>query len=50
MTRRAVVYLPSAQRDLIEAFEYIRKDSPEQAAAWLERVDASLGRLGLVKY
>lgn len=45
MTRRAVVYLPSAQRDLIEAFEYIRKDSPERAAAWLKRVDRALGRL-----
>ena len=45
MTRRAVVYLPSAQRDLLEAFEYICKDSPARAAAWLERVDKTLGRL-----
>lgn len=45
MTRRTVVYLPAAQRDLNEAFEYIRKDSPGQAAAWLERIDEALGRL-----
>ena len=45
MRRRRVVYLPSAQRDLIEAFEYVRKDSPAAAAAWLQRVDKTLGRL-----
>lgn len=45
MTKRAVVYLPSAQRDLLEAFEYIRKDSPERAAAWLKRIDEALGHL-----
>lgn len=45
MKRRRVVYLPSAQRDLIEAFEYVRKDSPAAAAEWLQRLDAVLGRL-----
>jgi len=43
--RRSVVYLPAAQRDLLEAFEYVRKDSPAAAAAWLQRVDKALGRL-----
>lgn len=45
MKRRPVVYLPAVQRDMLEAFGYIRKDSPTQAAAWLERVDKALGRL-----
>ena len=45
MKRRAVVYLPAAQRDMLDAFDYIRKDSPAQAAAWLERMDKVLGRL-----
>lgn len=45
MKRRSVVYLPAAQRDLLEAFEYVRKDSPAAAAAWLQRVDEALGRL-----
>lgn len=46
MKRRPVVYLPSAQNDLLEALEYIRKDSPSAAEAWLERVDKTLNRLG----
>lgn len=45
MKRRRVVYLPAAQRDLLEAFEYVRKDSPAAAKAWLQRVDKALGRL-----
>ncbi len=45
MKRRRVVYLPSAQRDLLEAFEYVRKDSPAAAATWLQRIDKALGRL-----
>jgi plasmid stabilization system protein ParE len=45
LKRRPVVYLPAAQRDLLEAFDYVRKDSPAAAAAWLERIDRSLGRL-----
>ena len=46
MKRRPVVYLPSAQRDLLEARDYIRKDSPASADAWLARIDAALARLG----
>ena len=45
MKRRSVVYLPAAQRDLLEAFEYVRKDSPLAAAGWLQRVDKAMGRL-----
>jgi toxin ParE1/3/4 len=46
LKRRPVVYLPSAQNDLLEAMEYIRKDSPASAEAWVERVDKALSRLG----
>ncbi len=46
MKPRQVVYLPSAQRDLGEAAAYIRRDSPAAAAAWAEKVDKTLGRLG----
>ncbi|NNN06177.1 MAG: type II toxin-antitoxin system RelE/ParE family toxin [Elusimicrobia bacterium] len=46
MKRRPVVYLPSAQRDLLEAVEYIRQDNPSAAEKWLERVDKALSRLG----
>ena len=48
MKPRQVVYLPSAQRDLDEAAAYIRRDSPAAAAAaaWAEKVDKTLGRLG----
>ena len=45
MKRRRLVYLPAAQRDLLEAFEYARKDNPAASAAWLERIDKALGRL-----
>lgn len=31
--------------DLAEAFEYIRKDSPRDAEAWLARIEDSLHRL-----
>jgi plasmid stabilization system protein ParE len=43
--RRRVVYLPVAQRDLLEVFECVRKDSPAAAAAWLVRIDKALRRL-----
>ena len=46
MKRLPVVYLPAAQRDMMDAMEYIRKDSPAAANAWLERIDKTLGRLG----
>lgn len=46
MKRRPVVYGPAAQRDLLEAAAYIRRDSPASAAEWLERLDHTLDRLG----
>jgi plasmid stabilization system protein ParE len=46
LKRRPVVYLPSAQLDLLEGLEYVRKDNPSSASAWLDRIDKSLSRLG----
>lgn len=45
MKRRRVVYLPAAKGDLLEAFEYVRKDTPDAAELWLARIDKALGRL-----
>jgi toxin ParE1/3/4 len=46
LKRRPVVYLPSAQRDLLESLKYIQKDSPASAQPWLARIDNTLSRLG----
>ena len=45
MKRFPVVYLRKAQRDLVEIAKYIEKDSPDQAKAWVDKIDHSLGRL-----
>lgn len=41
-----ILYLRRARADLLEISAYIRRDSPSEAEAWLERVDRSLARLG----
>jgi toxin ParE1/3/4 len=38
-------YLSTAQRDLIEIFEYIKKDRPDAALGLLEKFDKSISRL-----
>ncbi|MBI3299860.1 MAG: type II toxin-antitoxin system RelE/ParE family toxin [Elusimicrobia bacterium] len=45
MKRREVVYLARARRDLLEIRDYIKKDAPGRAVAWVERMDKALGRL-----
>lgn len=47
MRKRRVVYLPSAERDLVGELEYIAKDRPAAALDWLENVDNALGRLSM---
>jgi len=37
-------YLSTAQRDLIEIFEYIKKDRPEAALALLDKFDKSIAQ------
>ena len=38
-------YLPVAQDDLISIFDYIAKDSPERAMAFVEKLDKRIGIL-----
>ncbi len=41
----AIRYLRTAQRDLIEIFEYIKKDRPQAASGLLDKFDKSIARL-----
>jgi len=45
LKRLLVVYLRRAQQDLAEIYDYIKKDNPQNALAWLKKMDKSLGRL-----
>ncbi len=38
-------YLSTAQRDLLDIFEYIRRDNPTAAESLLEQIDASISNL-----
>jgi len=38
-------YLPIAQSDLISIFDYIAKDSPNRALAFIEKLDKRIGSL-----
>jgi addiction module RelE/StbE family toxin len=38
-------YLSTAQRDLVEIFEYIKKDRPGAAAGLLDKLDMSIATL-----
>ncbi|MDO8550888.1 MAG: type II toxin-antitoxin system RelE/ParE family toxin [Ignavibacteria bacterium] len=38
-------YLPVAQADLISIFDYIAKDSPNRALAFIEKLDKRIGSL-----
>jgi len=40
-------YLSTAERDLIDIFEYIKKDNPAAALSQLERFDTSISQLAL---
>ncbi len=40
-------YLSTAQKDLIDIFEYINKDNPTAAISQLERFDKSISQLAL---
>ena len=45
MSGRPVVYLRRAEQDLLDIFNYIHRDSPARAGAWLDQLERSLGRL-----
>lgn len=38
-------YLSTAQRDLVEIFEYIKQDRPEAASGLLDKFEQSIGNL-----
>jgi toxin ParE1/3/4 len=40
-----IEYLPVAVRDVHEIFDYIRKDDPDAAGAFIERFDKAVGKL-----
>ncbi len=40
-------YLSTAEKDLIDIFEYIKKDNPSAAISQLEKFDKSVSRLAL---
>ncbi|MGB3457958.1 MAG: type II toxin-antitoxin system RelE/ParE family toxin [Halobacteriota archaeon] len=40
-----IEYLPIAQEDLIDIFEYIKDDNPDAAANFIERIDKAVSKL-----
>ena len=45
MKKYSVIYLAKAQRDLTDLLEYIKRDSPKNAKAWVVKIDKTLERL-----
>lgn len=46
MTKALLIkYLSTAEKDLVEIFEYILKDNPTAAASLLEEIDRSISKL-----
>lgn len=43
--RYEIEYLPVAQEDLTEIFDYIRTDSPQAASEFVDRVDEAISQL-----
>ncbi|MBI4371524.1 MAG: type II toxin-antitoxin system RelE/ParE family toxin [Elusimicrobia bacterium] len=43
--KRRLVYLKRAETDLVQIYDYIRRDSPAHAADWLDALDKTLSRL-----
>lgn len=41
----SIHYSKPAERDLENLFDYIRRDSPERASQFLDKVDRTIGRL-----
>lgn len=42
-----IEYLPIAQDDLIDIFDYIKEDNPDAAANFIERIDKAVSKLEL---
>ena len=44
-SKASLRYLPAAQEDLLSILEFIAKDSPSRAAAFVDKLDERIGRL-----
>ena len=44
-TKYSLRYLPVAQADLVEIFDYIAQDSPNRALSLVEKLDTRIGSL-----
>ena len=42
-----IEYLPIAQEDLSDIFDYIKEDNPDAAANFIERIDKAVSKLEL---
>ena len=45
--KHKINYLPIAQQDLIDIFDYIREDNPTAAAKFIDKIDKSISKLEL---
>ena len=45
--KHRIRYLPIAQQDLIEIFDYIREDNPTAATNFIDKIDKSISKLEL---
>ena len=43
--KRKIHYLPIAQQDLVEIFDYIMQDNPKAAASFIDKFDKSISKL-----
>jgi len=40
-----IEYLPIAEKDLLEIFEYIQNDNPSAAISFIDEIDSSISKL-----
>jgi len=45
--KHKIKYLPIAQQDLIEIFDYIKEDNPSAAKSFIDKIDKSISKLEL---
>jgi addiction module RelE/StbE family toxin len=43
--KHKIHYLPIAQQDLVEIFDYIMSDNPKAAANFIDKIDKSISKL-----
>ncbi len=46
-TEYEIFYLQTAERDLYEIFDYIKKDNPSAASSMLEKIDKAVSQLSI---